>query len=58
MALSEQKIAKIIDLLEEQRRENPLLPTRDDQEASAMAQASDPDRVLDRIIETHEDEVG
>ncbi len=59
VALSEQKIAKVIDLLEEQRRENPMLPTRDDRQARDMAQASDPDRVLDRIIETHEQiEVG
>ena len=54
VALSEQKIAKVIQILEEQRRENPMLPTRDDHEASEMAQASDPDRVLDRIIKTHE----
>ncbi len=54
VALSEQKIAKVIDLLEEQRRENPLLPTRDDSQARDMAQASDPDHVLDRIIQTHD----
>ena len=54
VALSEQKIAKVIDLLEEQRRENPMLPTRDDREAQEMAQASDPDHVLNRIIETHD----
>ena len=59
VALAEQKIAKVIDLLEEQRRENPLLPTRDDHEAKDMAQAADPDHVLNRIIETHEqDEIG
>ena len=54
VALAEQKIAKVIQILEEQRRENPMLPTRDDHEATDMAQASDPDRVLNRIIETHE----
>ena len=32
-----------------------MLPTREDHQAQDMAQASDPDRVLDRIIETHED---
>jgi uncharacterized membrane protein len=53
VALSEQKIAKVIDLLEEQRRENPMLPTRDDRQAEDMSQASDPDHVLNRIIETH-----
>ncbi len=54
VALSEQKIAKVIDLLEEQRRENPMLPTREDHQAEDMSQASDPDRVLNRIIETHD----
>jgi uncharacterized membrane protein len=53
-SLSEQKIAKVIRLLEEQRRENPLLSNRHDAEASDMAQPADPRRVLDRIIETHE----
>ncbi len=54
VALAEQKIAKVIQILEEQRTENPMLPTRDDEEAKEMAQASDPSRVLTRIIETHE----
>ncbi len=54
VALAEQKVAKVIQILEEQRRENPMLPTREDGEAQEMAQASDPDRVLNRIIETHE----
>jgi uncharacterized membrane protein len=40
--LSEKKIAKIIELLEEQRRDNPLLQTRTDEEADAMARATDP----------------
>jgi uncharacterized membrane protein len=52
--LSEQKIAKVISLLEEQRRENPLLPSRSDSEAEDLARSADPARVLDRIIETHE----
>ena len=54
VALSEQKIAKVIEILEEQRRENPMLPTRDDHQARDMAQATNADHVLDRIIETHE----
>ena len=37
-ALSEKKIAKIIELLEEQRRDNPLLPMREDALAADMAQ--------------------
>lgn len=35
--LSEKKIAKIIELLEEQRHDNPLLPERDDGTARDMA---------------------
>ena len=40
--LSEKKVAKVIALLEEQRRENPLLSSRVDHEAVAMAEAADP----------------
>ena len=47
--LSERKIAKIIELLEEQRRDNPLLPSRIDHEASNMAQPADHDSVLGLI---------
>jgi len=53
--LSEKKIAKIIALLEEQRRENPMLASRVDHEADAMAQASDPRSNLKRIEETNRD---
>src|SRR5579875_1299317 len=53
-SLSEQKIAKVIRLLEEQRKENPQLPTRPDPEAEAMAQPADPGAVLERIKATHE----
>jgi len=52
--LSEQKIAKVISLLEEQRRESPILRTREDREANDMAESADPRHVLDRIIKTHE----
>jgi len=54
-AVSEQKIAKVIELLEEQRRENPALPDRTDTQAAEMAVASDPKQVLARIIDTHEE---
>lgn len=40
--LSEKKIAKVIELLEEQRRDNPLLPSRIDPEAETMAAPTDP----------------
>jgi uncharacterized membrane protein len=54
-AVSEQKIAKVIELLEEQRRENPALPDRSDPQAAEMSVASDPKQVLARIIDTHEE---
>ena len=47
--LSEKKIAKIIQLLEEQRQDNPLLQSRIDREANAMAIATDPISNLDRL---------
>jgi uncharacterized membrane protein len=51
--LSEQKTAKVIQLLEEVRRDSPLLRNRVDQEAQAMARPADPQSVLDVIKETH-----
>ena len=50
--LSEQKTAKVIELLEESRRDSPIIRDRVDQEANAMAQPSDPQSVLDAIKET------
>ena len=47
--LSEKKIAKLIELMEEQRRDNPLLPSRVDREADAMATASDPRASLEQL---------
>jgi hypothetical protein len=40
--LSEQKLAKVIQLLEESRRDNPLLDNRVDASANAMAMPADP----------------
>ncbi len=51
--LSEQKTAKVIQLLEEVRRDNPHIRDRVDQEAAVMAQPADPQSVLDAIKETH-----
>jgi uncharacterized membrane protein len=51
--LSEQKTAKVIQLLEEVRRDNPLIHDRVDREADAMARPADPQSVLDAIKETH-----
>jgi uncharacterized membrane protein len=51
--LSEQKATKVIQLLEEARRDNPLIKDRVDQEAEEMAQPSDPQTVLGKIEESH-----
>lgn len=51
--LAEQKTAKVIQLLEESRRDNPFIRNRVDPEAEAMAQPADPKSVLDAITETH-----
>ena len=49
--LSEQKTAKVIQLLEETRRDNPQIRDRVDQEAEDMAQPADPKSVLAAIKE-------
>ena len=50
---NEQKTAKVIQLLEESRRDNPFIPNRLDPEAAAMAQAIDPQSVIDATKDTH-----
>ena len=47
--LGEQKTAKVIELIEQTRRDNPLLTDRVDLEANAMAKPADPEAVLDAI---------
>ncbi|MGI4794995.1 MAG: DUF1003 domain-containing protein, partial [Janthinobacterium lividum] len=47
--LSERKIAKVIALLEEQRKDNPLLPSRVDPEAADLAQPADHDTAMGLI---------
>lgn len=49
--LSERKIAKVIELLEEQRRDNPMLPSRRDDEASRLARPADHDQAVNLIEE-------
>jgi uncharacterized membrane protein len=49
--LSEQKTAKVIQLLEEARRDNPFIRNRHDPEADAMAKPSNAGSVLDAIKE-------
>ena len=41
--VSEQKLAKVIALLEESRRDNPLLSNRVDHSANAMSEPTDPE---------------
>lgn len=50
--LSEQKIAKVVALLEELRQDSPNLHDRVDELAEAMSQPSDPRSVIDAINET------
>jgi uncharacterized membrane protein len=52
--LAEQKITKVIQLMEEGRRDNPLVPNRVDQEAEDMSQPSDPKSVLNVIRDKQE----
>ena len=49
--LTEQKTAKVIELLEEVRRDNPHIRDRVDRVAQAMAQPANPQSVLEAIKE-------
>lgn len=51
--LSEQKIAKMIQLLEEFRHDSPELRDRVDEEAEVMAKPADPHSVFNAIKEAH-----
>jgi len=53
--LGEQKSAKIIELLEEMRRDDLSLRNRVDHEAAAMSTPADPQAVLDAIKDSHEE---
>jgi uncharacterized membrane protein len=50
---SEQKTAKVIGLLEEFRRDDPLIGDRIDPEADVMAKPANPSSVLDEIKDIH-----
>lgn len=52
--LSEQKSAKIIELLEELRRDDPNISDRRDEHADALSTPADPDAVLGALRETQE----
>jgi uncharacterized membrane protein len=56
--LSEQKIAKVIQLLEEFRRDSPHIHDRVDAEADQLAMPARPQSVLDAIKETKTNETG
>jgi uncharacterized membrane protein len=51
--LSEQKSAKIVELIEEMRRDSPMIKNRVDAHADALAVPADPQQVLDAIKEKH-----
>jgi uncharacterized membrane protein len=50
--LSEQKIAKVVALLEELRQDSPHLHNRVDDLAEAMARPADPQSVIEAMKET------
>ena len=52
---NDQKIAKIVGLLEESRRDNPNLVNRVDDEADAMSTPSDTEAVLEAIKDLRTD---
>jgi uncharacterized membrane protein len=54
--LTEQKTEKLIDLLEELRRDLPNVKDRHDPKAAAMQQSMDPDAVLAALDERIEPE--
>jgi uncharacterized membrane protein len=51
--LSEQKMAKLIELIEEFRRDSPLVVNRIDEQADAMSKPADPQSVLGAIKLSH-----
>ena len=53
--VNDKKVAKLISLLEGQRRDNPLLTSIIDPEAEDMARPADPHVIFDAIKESHAD---
>ena len=49
--INEQKTAKIIELLEQQRKDSPHLPDREDKEATHMAEATDLRVAIEKLEE-------
>jgi uncharacterized membrane protein len=56
-SLTERKVAKVISLIEEQRRDSPAMRDRIDPEASDMIEPTDPHAVLGAIKDTHDEMV-
>jgi len=52
--LSEQKSAKVIQLLEELRRDDPSISDRADEHADELSTPADPNVVLDALMDTQE----
>ena len=58
LILNDRKIAKIIELIEEVRRDSPTIVDRVDGEAISMSTPSDTNAVLKAIKDVPEDELG
>jgi uncharacterized membrane protein len=56
-SVTERKVAKIIELIEELRRDSPSLRNRTDHEARQMSERTSPGEVLIAIKESHEEMV-
>jgi uncharacterized membrane protein len=56
--MTEQKGAKIVSLIEEMRRDNPLIVNRDDAQAEAMSTPADPEAVFKAIKDNQAGPVG
>jgi uncharacterized membrane protein len=52
--MTEQKSAKLIALIEEMRRDNPMMADRIDTEADDMSTAADPEAVLKAVKDVKE----
>jgi hypothetical protein len=53
--VTERKVAKVIELIEELRRDSPTLKNRTDQEARQMSVRTSPGEVLIAIKDSHEE---
>ena len=54
-SVTERKVAKVIELIEELRRDSPTLKNRNDQEARQMSVRTSPGEVLIAIKDSHEE---